>query len=168
MTVFVLVTTLLVTADQLTKIWAANSFTLGDIGRYVGFGFYLTYVQNTGAAFGILQNGTLILGIVSAVVSLLLLTFMLTRQRDMSRLQRAAFTLILAGALGNMIDRFRLGYVIDFIHFKLPRFDFPVFNLADSFVVVGAALLLGSSLFNRSRPDKPENDADVSSFQLPY
>lgn len=148
----------LVAADQITKLWAASTFELGGIGRYIGFRFYLTYIRNTGAAFGILPNVTLLLGILSALVSLGLGFFMLRRSADMSTLQRSAFTLILAGAVGNMIDRFRLGYVIDFIHFTLPRFDFPVFNLADSFVVVGAALLLGSSLLSNPKAQLQDHD----------
>lgn len=166
---FIFFTALLVVADQLSKVWAARTFVLGDIGRYLGFGVYLTYVQNTGAAFGMLPNGTLLLAGLSALVSLGLFVFLLRRKQDMSRLQQTAFTLILAGAVGNMIDRFRLGYVIDFIHFKLPRFDFPVFNLADSCVVIGAALLIGSSLVSQHRSTADlSGEQEVSSTRSSY
>lgn len=141
---FLLTTVLLVAVDQLTKWWAATTFPLNEQGQYIGLGFYFTYVRNTGAAFGILQDGTLILGILSAVVAVLLTVYLL-RSRTMPTLQRPALTLILAGALGNMIDRFYLGYVRDFIHFQIPSFNFAVFNIADSCVVVGAGLLLVSS-----------------------
>ncbi|CAN5779584.1 signal peptidase II [soil metagenome] len=149
---FLLITALLVAVDQLTKWWAATTFPLNGQGQYIGLGFYLTYIKNTGAAFGILQDGTLVLGVLSAVVAVLLTVYLL-RSPTTARLQRAALTLILAGALGNMIDRFVLGYVRDFIHFQIPSFNFAVFNVADSCVVIGAGLLLISSFLP---PHKPE------------
>ena len=66
---FLIFAALLIVADQLTKWWASTTFVLNEQGLYVGLGFYFTYVQNTGAAFGILQNGTLALSILSAVVA---------------------------------------------------------------------------------------------------
>ncbi len=153
---FLLATAALIAADQVTKLWAQSTFPLGGEGLYLGLGFYLTYIKNTGAAFGILQNGTLVLGLLSAIVSAAIFIYLLRNARKTPALQRAALTLILAGAIGNMIDRFRLGYVIDFIHFQVPGFSFPVFNLADSCVVIGAGLLLLSSFFGERR--KPEED----------
>ena len=64
--------------------------------------------------------------------------------------------LVLAGAAGNMIDRLALGYVIDFIHFRWGSFDFPVFNLADSFVVIGGALLFLSGIFEREPAERTQ------------
>lgn len=142
---FSLITALIV-LDQVSKWWAASTFPLNGANKSIGLGFHFTYVQNTGAAFGILENTTLILGILSATVAAVLAFFLLTQHRSLNRLAQIALNLILAGALGNMIDRFRLGYVIDFIHFYLPNFNFPVFNVADSCVVIGAGLLVLSSL----------------------
>ena len=153
---FIFVAAALIAVDQLSKWWAATTFPLNGQGDYIGLGFYLTYVKNTGAAFGIFQDGTLVLGILSSIVSLLLFIYLLRRRHSMPALQHAALTLILAGALGNMIDRLRLGYVIDFIHFNIPSFSFPVFNIADSCVVVGAGLLLIASFL----PDEPEPKPD--------
>jgi signal peptidase II len=150
---FVLAALLLI-LDQATKLWSQATFPLNGEGRYVFLGFYFTYVQNTGAAFGIFQDGTLPLGILSAVVSLAIIVYLVTRGKTMPVLQRYALASILAGAIGNMIDRFRLGYVIDFIHFKVPGFSFPVFNVADSCVVIGAILLIGSSLFTPAKPQQ--------------
>lgn len=158
---FLLPTAVLIAADQLTKLWAQSAFPLNGEGLYVGLGFYLTYVQNTGAAFGILKSGTLVLGLLSALVSLSLVVYLLRRGPQMGGLQRAALVLILAGALGNMIDRFRLGYVIDFIHFKVPGFSFPVFNVADSCVVIGAGLLLLSSFVGGSGRSAEEPEAEL-------
>lgn len=163
---FAIFAALLIAADQATKLWASTTFPLDGAGRAIGLGFNFTYVQNTGAAFGIFQNiaipmgaftlnGTHMLGILSATVSAFIFYYLLRNQKTTPALQRAALTLILAGALGNMIDRFRLSYVIDFIHFKLPNFNFPVFNVADSCVVIGAGLLILSSLFMQT-PKTPQ------------
>ena len=145
---YLLIAAALVALDQFTKVWAVNTFPLGGPSVPLGLGFHFTYTQNTGAAFGILQRGptaTLLLGVLSAAVALGILIYLLRRAHTLSRLQLSAFTLILAGAVGNMIDRFMLGYVRDFIHFYLPNFNFPVFNVADSCVVIGAGLLILSS-----------------------
>jgi len=162
---FVFFAVLLIAVDQATKLWAASTFPLDGAGRAIGLGFNFTYIQNTGAAFGIFQgvslplgpivlNGTHLLGILSATVSAFIFYYLLRNQKNIPAVQRAALTLILAGAVGNMIDRFRLSYVIDFIHFKLPNFNFPVFNVADSCVVIGAGLLIISSFF----ASPPEQD----------
>ncbi len=147
---YFVLTALLLVLDQVTKWWSSSAFPLNGEGQYLFLGFYLTYVQNTGAAFGIFQDGTLPLGILSSVVSLAIIVYLVMKGKTMPVLQRYALASILAGAIGNMIDRFRLGYVVDFIHFNVPGFSFPVFNVADSCVVIGAILLIGSSLFTPS------------------
>lgn len=163
---YLLVSAALIAADQLSKLWAASTFPLDGVEQPLGLGFYLTYTRNTGAAFGIFQDGTLVLGILSAVVSTVVLVYLLRNARHLPKLQLAALTLILSGALGNMIDRFRLGYVIDFIHFHIPSFNFPVFNFADSFVVIGAGLLLISSFFGGKREEAKAEDASADKHEL--
>lgn len=162
---FLIFAAALVALDQLTKLWAVQTFPLGGPSVPLGLGFHFTYTRNIGAAFGILQRGptaTLLLGVLSAAVSLGILIYLLRNARTLSRLQLSAFTLILAGAVGNMIDRFMLGYVRDFIHFYLPNFNFPVFNIADSCVVIGAGLLILSSFLERPRPksELPDSQQD--------
>lgn len=155
---YLIAAALLVALDQLTKVWAVGTFPLRGPSVPVGLGFHFTYTQNTGAAFGMLQRGptaTLLLGVLSAVVTVGLAVYLWRSGRTLSRVQVTAFTLILAGAAGNMIDRFALGYVRDFIHFYLPQynFSFPVFNVADSCVVIGAGLLIVSSFFERPKAE---------------
>ena len=157
---FLFVAAALIAVDQLTKFWAQHTFPLGGEGLPLALGFHLTYVRNTGAAFGIFQDGTLLLGGLSALVSLGLLIYLILNARTLPKLQLWGLTLIFSGAVGNMIDRFRLGYVIDFIHFYLPNFDFPVFNVADSCVVIGAGLLIISSFI---RPPTKTEHAERSS-----
>jgi signal peptidase II len=156
----------LLAADQATKLWTVATFPLNGPGEVVIPGaLYFTYVQNTGAAFGLLRgvsfplgpltvDGVFVLGVVSLGVSLFIARYLWRKRGTLAWGVHVPLTLILAGALGNMIDRFRLGYVIDFIHVHIGWFNFPVFNVADSLVSVGAVMLL---LFGRASvaPEEP-------------
>jgi len=155
----VLAALLLIIADQATKAWAQAALVPpGQSTTLIPGALRLTYVENTGAAFGLLRgvdlrfgpvhvDGTLVLGLLSLAVSIWLALHLLRRGREHGVWMRIVLTLVLAGAAGNMIDRLRLGYVIDFVHFQVGWFDFPVFNLADAMISVGAALIVLTSLF---------------------
>lgn len=126
---------------------------LGRLELIPGF-FQLTYVENRGAAFGILANYQWLFIAVTAVVCLLIAAALIF-YRGHTALTRTALTLILAGGIGNMIDRLRYQYVVDYIHFQ---FFPPVFNFADICVTVGCALLVIYLLLfadDRGRPKQP-------------
>jgi len=112
-------------------------------------------VHNTGGAWGIFSDSTFGLGIFSLIVCLAIAVFFFVTVKQTSRLQTIAFALIVAGGIGNAIDRFMQGYVIDFIEFSF--FDFPVFNVADIGVTCGFALLI-ISMFVMMRADGSEGD----------
>jgi signal peptidase II len=136
---------LIVTADQLTKnLWIA-SYNEGEVICQLGF-FRLVHVHNTGAAFGIFQGHSSALKIVAGVgIIVLLVTGFLVYRRIpalVSRLNIIAFGLIMAGVAGNLIDRLRWGYVIDFIDVGI----WPAFNIADSATTVGAVIIAYSLL----------------------
>jgi signal peptidase II len=106
--------------------------------------FHFTYVENRGAAFGILQNRTLFFIIITVIVGTILIYSIV--KIPGSTFYKFTLSMILGGAIGNLIDRVRLGYVVDFIDFKF----FPaVFNLADSMIVVGAFLLCYILIFKK-------------------
>lgn len=159
---------LLIALDQLSKLWVVQTLPLGGPREPLALGFHLTYIHNTGAAFGILQGGTLLLAVLSAGVSAAILYALVRHGRRMPGLQRWAFTLILAGAVGNLIDRVRLGYVVDFIDFYIPGvIDFAIFNVADACVVLGAGLLLLAALSDRGEgSEKKRADGDALEGQL--
>ncbi len=126
--------------DQLTKYWVVQSF--GDIGDTVPLWngiFHLTYVINTGAAFSVFRGGAFWLRWLSLAVSIGLMAFAWLGSR-MPRVEQLGYGLILAGALGNGVDRFLFGYVVDFLDFRL--IGFPVFNFADVCINIGIILLL--------------------------
>lgn len=130
----------LVVMDQLTKYWASNSLISGAIEVIPGV-FEFHYVENRGAAFGILQNQQwfFIIGTLIMTVVLLIMYRKFPLEKRCFWL-RVSCMLIISGAIGNLIDRVAVQYVVDFLYFKL--IDFPVFNVADCYVVIGVGILI--------------------------
>lgn len=147
--IYFIITVLLTAADQITKHLAVSYLT--DIGSIplVQNVFHLTYVENRGIAFGLFSGGRIIFIVVS-IILLAALTVIMYKTPKIQRTvwQKAGTALIFAGAIGNIADRIRLGYVIDFFDFRL--INFPVFNVADIAVCVGAAMILIHFLFSGS------------------
>ncbi|MGB9680235.1 MAG: signal peptidase II [Thermoanaerobacteraceae bacterium] len=141
----ILIVIFVVFIDQFSKYLAVKYLMpIGNFPVIKNF-FYLTYVENKGAAFGILQNKTIFFIIITVFVGLILIYSMIKLPEN--SLYNYTLAMILGGAIGNLIDRVRLGYVVDFINFKF----FPaVFNIADSFIVVGA-IILGYLIIFRSK-----------------
>ena len=129
----------LIAADLLTKL-AASKLGSREVVLIPGV-LSLSYIENHGAAFGRMQGRQWLLIVISAVIIAAAVVFCIRRIRDTRyRYLRVLTVFLVAGALGNMIDRIMLGYVRDFIYFKL--IDFPVFNVADIYVTVSAVLIL--------------------------
>ncbi|MBE9214900.1 lipoprotein signal peptidase [Plectonema cf. radiosum LEGE 06105] len=128
--------------DQLTKYWVVQNFILGETQPIIKGIFHFTYVQNTGAAFSLFSGKVEWLRWLSLLVSVALIAFALFSP-ILTRWEQWGYGLILSGAIGNGIDRFLLGYVIDFLDFRL--INFPVFNLADVFINIGIACLIIAS-----------------------
>ena len=129
----------LIAADLLTKL-TASKLGSREVVLIPGV-LSLSYIENHGAAFGIMQGRQWLLIVISAVMIAAAVVFYIRRIRDIQyRYLRVLIVFLVAGALGNMIDRIMLGYVRDFIYFKL--IDFPVFNVADIYVTVSAVLIL--------------------------
>ncbi len=135
----------LVAIDQATKSIALK-FLEGEPSTVLVDGFLsFTYVENRGAAFGIFDDSRYFLLIVSCILIVVLIYLLVNSEKLFeSKLSKLFITLTLAGAIGNMIDRVFVGYVIDFIHVTFV--DFPVFNFADICVVCGSTLLMIVSL----------------------
>lgn len=134
---------LLIGIDQLSKFWALGH--LKDVGSMpiIQNVFHLTYVENRGAAFGMLQNNQWIFIIVAIIASTFGLYYLHTRKVNL--VGKTGIILIISGALGNLIDRVRLGFVVDYFDFRI-IWQY-VFNIADVFVVVGTILLCIYILF---------------------
>jgi signal peptidase II len=138
--------------DQLVKRWITQYF-ISDGRQYtsvpiIGHELELIYVQNRGVAFSLLDGQSSLYVLIAVAVGVIV--WLYWRSRDTgSLLLKVTFGLIIGGALGNLIDRLRLGYVVDFIHFQIPAigFNFAVFNVADSCISVGVILLITVLVF---------------------
>lgn len=129
--------------DQITKYWVVQTFSLGQTLPLLPRIFHFTYVTNTGAAFSLLSGKVEWLRWLSLGVSLVLIALALFGP-TLNLWDQLGYGLILGGAMGNGIDRFVLGYVVDFLDFRL--INFAVFNVADSFISIGIVCLLIASL----------------------
>ncbi len=136
----------IVLADQLSKWWIQANLAVGQVYFDAGF-FQIIHVRNTGAAFGIFKEHTsaIIILVFIEIVILLLIVFLLRSRLSFlnTRLVRVGLGLIMGGAIGNQIDRLRLGYVTDFLDFKV----WPAFNVADSSAVVGSIIIAFAIIF---------------------
>lgn len=139
MWVWIIISAVLIAADQAAKLLVVKNIspydTVGVIDGVVEF----INVKNTGAAFSILNNATWLLAIVSAIFCIGIIVYVLKR-KPKSKLYLTGIFMMFAGAFGNGIDRIFRGYVIDFI--KVMFIDFPVFNIADILIVLGALLCI--------------------------
>ena len=133
--------TTIVFVDRLTKIYFSNALTPGESWPVIKNILHMTLVYNTGIAFGLFKNQGVVF-IIIPIIAIILLIFNIyyyrNNKEDLSRIYIIAFSLILGGAIGNLIDRMYFGYVIDFIDFRV----WPVFNIADSAITIGSAIIL--------------------------
>ena len=137
-----------VVLDQWTKALTVASIPLHSRVPFWDGLFHFTYLQNTGAAFSSFQGQQWLFALIFAVFTLLLLVELRKNSMGFRSLERWCIVAIWAGGLGNMIDRVRLGYVVDMIEVEFIRF--PVFNVADCFITCGCVLLIAHLvLFNR-------------------
>ncbi|HEX7971586.1 MAG TPA: signal peptidase II, partial [Thiobacillus sp.] len=147
-----------IVADHLTKWWVSSTLDYQDAIPVLPF-FSLVLVHNTGAAFSFLADAGgwqrwffVAVGVIATVV----IVRLLKRHAHETRLA-FALALVLGGALGNVIDRVVLGHVVDFLYFHYKSFAWPAFNVADSAITVGAALLIWDSL--RGKPAATKDTA---------
>ena len=129
--------------DQATKLYVDANFRLHESVPVIRGLFHLTYVRNKGAAFGILADSSIRIPffITVSIVAMLGILWYVKRIREDQKLAALSLSLIFSGALGNLIDRVRLGEVIDFLDVFWGRYHWPAFNIADSAITVGVAIL---------------------------
>ena len=156
----VIILIVLIAADQLLKWWTVSHLALGESAPLIPGVIQLTRLHNTGTAWSSFSGETALLTAVTLVL-LAAVAVLLVKKIVRHRLGVAACLLILGGGLGNMIDRVARGYVVDM--FDLQLFRYPIFNLADCFVVVGAILGAVYYLFLYEKYDakKKENGHDA-------
>ena len=145
LTLFFLFLTLVI-LDQITKALVINFFNLYDSVALLPM-INLTFVVNYGFAFGLLNNPSLNQILVSLVILAIIIYFLYLLIKTQDKIFQLTLTLILAGALGNFIDRIFRGFVIDFIDIYIGKYHWPAFNIADSCITVGFIVLMINILF---------------------
>ena len=141
MTLIIILSIILLVIDQISKILVVKLIDINHPIEVIKNFFYLTYTHNTGAAFSILTGQRIFLILIAIVILIILINY-IRKNQVKEKLDIISFSLIIGGSLGNLIDRIVRGYVVDFLDFKIFGYNFPVFNLADTFIVVGVFLLL--------------------------
>lgn len=145
-----IITAIIIIIDQATKYGAVKHLKHQKPVAIIHDFFQLNYVENRGAAFGILQGRRTLFLVITIVVVLVIAFYLIRYYGQMNSLTKISFAILLGGAIGNLIDRIRLGYVVDFISIKLiDKYDFPVFNIADICVVVSTILIVYLVLFDK-------------------
>lgn len=137
----IIISIILLCIDQISKLLIVNLLTKTNSIAIIKNFFYLTYINNDGAAFSILVGKRVLLILIAVLVIVMLIRY-IKKNNIQNKLELVSISLIIGGSLGNLIDRVVRGYVIDFLDFKIFNYNFPIFNLADTFIVIGVFLLL--------------------------
>jgi signal peptidase II len=157
----------IILVDQITKGVVQSNFSLGETIPVIEGIFNFTYVRNPGAAFGFLASAhesirkPLFLFI--PVIACFWLIWLIWGVRDKNLVLSLAYSLIFAGAVGNLIDRFSLGYVVDFFDFHWGNSHFPAFNVADSAITIAAFLLIYDFFIELKKNKSTNSNGDVAS-----
>lgn len=151
-----MITALILFLDQWTKALILSSMDIGEsISIIAGF-FNLTYIRNPGAAFGFLASASplfrYVFFLAVTIAAILLILYYLKSTEIENRWMIVALSLILSGALGNLIDRLRFGEVVDFFDVYIKSYHWPAFNIADSAISMGAAVLIWQMITKRKEP----------------
>lgn len=143
--IWVVLIVLILSVDQISKLVVINNMKLSQSISIIENFFYLTYCENSGIVWGIFKNSSYVIIPVTIIISALMV-FVIYKTNI--RLLKLSLSLIIGGAVGNLIDRlFRGGSVIDFLDVYIGTYNYPVFNVADSFIVIGTFVLAYYLLF---------------------
>jgi signal peptidase II len=143
---FLLISVLVIILDQASKWWIVRHMDLYQSIPVITNFFAITSHRNRGAAFGILQNQQWLFIVVTVCVVAAIIYFLIKAKKE-TMLTRISLSLILGGAIGNLVDRIRTGEVVDFFHFQFGTYQFPIFNVADSAICIGVTLFVLATFF---------------------
>ncbi|WP_246563536.1 signal peptidase II [Paenibacillus montaniterrae] len=152
--VFFLIAIAAFVLDYITKRWIVNNMKINEQFSVIGDFFLITSHRNRGAAFGILQEQRVFFIIITIVILVGILWYAHIMREKGSKTLLVGLALVLGGALGNFIDRVRFGEVVDFFKFNFGSYTFPIFNIADSAIVIGVGLILLDTLLEVRREKK--------------
>ena len=141
MIILSILTVIFVLLDQLSKLLIVSNFDVDTGFNVIPSFFSILYVRNTGAAWGIFSDGTLLLALISIIFMFFAIKYII-ELKNFNNFKIIQFSLLFGGIIGNLIDRLFRKYVIDFFSFKFFSYNFPVFNVADCFIVIAIILIL--------------------------
>ena len=137
----IILTIVFLIIDIVSKLIVSNLMNVHDSVVIIRDFFYITYVRNTGAAWSMFAGKTWLLIIVSLVI-IGFICFYIYKNKHKSKIELVGYSLVLGGAIGNFLDRVIYGYVIDFFDFYIFGYNYPIFNIADIFIVIGVMILV--------------------------
>lgn len=152
----VFISLVIIIVDIISKLLVSNNLLLNKSITVIPNFFYLTYAHNYGGAWSIFNDSTLVITIISFIV-ILVIIYYLIKNKVSKTIEKIGYSLLLGGAIGNLIDRIINGYVIDFLDFYIFEYDFPIFNVADIGIVVGIIVLLISMCLEEFKNDNKRN-----------
>ena len=141
MLMMIILTIVFLIIDIVSKLIVSNLMNVHDSVVIIRDFFYITYVRNTGAAWSMFAGKTWLLIIVSLVI-IGFICFYIYKNKPKSKIELVGYSLVLGGAIGNFLDRVIYGYVIDFFDFYIFGYNYPIFNIADIFIVIGVMILV--------------------------
>lgn len=148
----IIISIILLCIDQISKLLVVNLLTKTNSITIIKNFFYLTYINNDGAAFSILVGKRVLLILIAVLVIVMLIRY-IKKNNIQNKLELVSISLIIGGSLGNLMDRVVRGYVIDFLDFKIFNYNFPIFNIADTFIVIGVIMQLLKELRKENNLD---------------
>ena len=140
--------------DQVIKIIISCNLKIADSINIITNFFRITYLQNTGAAWSILSGNKIVL-ILITLIALFLIYYFLLKNKNLKNIEYILYGVLIGGILGNLIDRVRFGYVIDYLDFNFENYRYPVFNFADICIVVSIVIMVLLSI----KDDKDGNNS---------
>ncbi|KAF1302487.1 MULTISPECIES: signal peptidase II [Enterococcus] len=149
--IYLLTCLLILILDQIVKWWTVANFALGESQTVIPNIFSLTHIRNTGAAWSMME-GQIVFFAVVTIIAVSVCGYLLVKNRHGNKFFTFGLTLIIAGALGNFIDRVRLGYVVDM--FQTDFINFPIFNVADMSLVIGVIMIFIYSIWDEKTKEK--------------
>ncbi|MGK5082286.1 signal peptidase II [Bdellovibrionota bacterium FG-1] len=161
--ILIVLTACVIVFDQITKFMIVDRFRYGESIPVISGFFNLTYIRNTGAAFGILAHANpafrIPFFVIVPIIALIAIAFIFRKIPDRDVKLSAALSLVIGGAVGNLIDRVMLSYVVDFLDFHWRyEYHFPAFNVADTAICIGVGILMLDLL---SQPDDAAKETSL-------
>ncbi len=135
-----LISILVFLIDRIIKVVISSNFELNVRNEIIDEFFYITNCHNEGAAFSLFSGSTLFLILITLVILFLIYNFL--KKKDISRIQKISYGILLGGILGNLFDRIFFGYVIDYFDFVIFNLNFAIFNFADICILIGAIMII--------------------------